>query len=41
MVHRIIRIALGAALLCTVAACATTPQDRGPWHEYLHEKGLE
>ena len=41
MVQTLSRIILCAAMICTVAACATTPQDRGPWHQYLHEKGLE
>ncbi len=41
MVQTIFRTALCAAVLCVLAACATTPQDRGPWHEYLHQHGLE
>jgi hypothetical protein len=32
---------LTAACLLACAACASTPQDRGPWHQYLHDKGLE
>ena len=36
-------LALVAALLMTLAlaGCASTSQDRGPFHEYLHEHGLE
>ena len=31
-------------LLClalSVTGCAGNPKDRGPWHQWLHEKGLE
>jgi uncharacterized lipoprotein len=24
-----------------LAACTTTPEQRGPFHEYLHQNGLE
>jgi nitroreductase len=24
-----------------LAACTTTPEERGPFHEYLHQHGLE
>ena len=24
-----------------LAACASTPEDRGQWHEYLHQHGWE
>lgn len=27
--------------LIGLAACATNPQDRGQWHEYLHDHGWE
>ncbi|MGI4976549.1 MAG: hypothetical protein ACRYG6_06365 [Janthinobacterium lividum] len=31
-----------AALLCAgLAACADNNQDRGPFHSYLHDHGLE
>ena len=41
-----IRSRAAAALLMLLiagglAACATTPEERGPFHEYLHEHGLE
>jgi len=24
-----------------LAACASTPEERGPWHQWLHEHGME
>ncbi|MGI4799971.1 MAG: hypothetical protein ACRYG8_39240 [Janthinobacterium lividum] len=39
---RIIQIWLCLACFgVMVAGCATSAQDRGPWHEYLHEHKLE
>jgi hypothetical protein len=32
---------LWALMLLGMASCADNPKDRGPWHEWLHEKGLE
>ena len=38
---RISVLALLALAMLGLAACASTPDDRGPWHEYLHQHGLE
>ena len=27
--------------LLALGACATTPEQRGPFHQYLHQNGLE
>lgn len=27
--------------MSVLAGCAADPKDRSPWHQYLHEKGLE
>ena len=37
------KFALPLALLALLglAACTTTPEERGPFHEYLHQHGLE
>jgi hypothetical protein len=34
-------LALLVPALLTLSACATDPQDRGAWHQYLHDHGLE
>jgi hypothetical protein len=34
-------IAALAVGLLTLGACTTTPDQRGPFHEYLHQQGLE
>jgi hypothetical protein len=28
-------------LVCAAAGCADNPQDRGPWHQWLHTQGWE
>ena len=39
--HKIFARLLAATCLLACVACASTPQDRTPWHQYLHDKGLE
>ncbi len=37
-------ILAGLCLICVglaAAACASDDQDRSPWHQYLHDHGLE
>jgi hypothetical protein len=36
-----VRIGLLLLALLGLAACATTPEERGPFHEYLHQHNLE
>lgn len=33
-------VSLGLSGLA-ISGCASTPQQRGPYHEYLHQHGLE
>jgi len=30
-----------AVLILSASGCASTPEERGPWHEWLHTHGLE
>ena len=37
-------ILAGVCLICiglAVTSCASDTQGRGPWHQYLHDHGLE
>lgn len=36
-----IRLVAMLLVLAGLAACTTTPEERGPFHEYLHQHGLE
>ncbi len=38
MTRRILALVVALGVL---AGCASTPQDRGQFHQYLHEHGLE
>ena len=37
----ILVLTLAFGLVMSLAGCGTTAQQRGPFHEYLHEHGLE
>ncbi len=41
MRYRIVPLLALAGLLLGLAGCATDAQNRGPWHQYLHEHGYE
>jgi len=38
---RSIRLVAMLLVLASLVACTTTPEERGPFHEYLHEHGFE
>ncbi len=40
-VRLIFVIAVAALGLLALGACTTTPEQRGPFHSYLHDQGLE
>lgn len=37
----ILGVVLALGLVMSLAGCGSTAQERGPFHEYLHEHGLE